>query len=114
MAEKIDYSSIVARWVAKASPNSEVQGKTAILMKPLVAKFNELKRAAAGEISRLRQKMKDTVLAAKSDNAKTSAALDESKEQISTLREELDRKAKMLTSIKSSRSHDESILQQVY
>ena len=82
-------------------------------MKPLVAKFNELKRAASIEINRLKQKIKDALVSSKVEHAKIAAAVDEGKEQISTMREELDRKSKMLASIKSSRSHDDSILQQV-
>ena len=112
-AQKIDFSTVIARYVAKVNPSSEFQGTTAQLMKPLVNKFNDLKKSASAEIQRLNQKCKIIQSSSKEEISRLKSSLTDSKEQINSLREENNRKIKLINSFKTVKNSEDNSLEQV-
>jgi hypothetical protein len=112
-AQKIDFTTVIARYVAKVNPSSEFQGTTAQLMKPLVNKFNDLKKSASAEIQRLNQKCKIIQSSSKEEISRLKASLTDTKEQINSLREENNRKIKLINSFKTVKNSEDNSIEQV-
>ena len=86
---------------------------TAQLMKPLVNKFNDLKKSASAEIQRLNQKCKIIQSSTKEEISRLKASLTDSKEQINSLREENNRKIKLINSFKTVKNSEDNSVEQV-
>ena len=82
-------------------------------MNPLVTKFNDLKRCAAAEISRIRQKWKLLQSSTKEEVTKLKTSLADAKEQLLALRDDNNRKAKLMASMKIAKNSEDSSVEQV-
>ena len=109
MAEKIDFSSVISRWAIRAcAPDTDINS----LARPLLGKIHDFRRAATGEIARLKRIIKEAHASGRAEASKLKVALTEQKDNVDRLRDEMSRKNKILSSLRTAKTSDENSVEQ--
>ena len=108
VVEKLDFNLIISRWLIRSGLHSPVSNakereEQQMLMRPVVGKVLDMKRAASVEMSRLKKNLKESQNNFKQESSKLKNSLAEQKDVVERLREELNRKSKLVSSLKSAR-----------
>lgn len=106
-AEKIDFSAVINRWVGKTYPGSNLSDS-----KPILSKIIEFRGAAISEIASLKHSLRELNDRSKGELNRLQASVNEQKELVVKLREEMTRKGKIMASLKTAKMTDENSSEQ--